>query len=336
MSNESLWPVPRKAVAMSTATKSVTTKGSQKAPGLFFQVVKAAVLTPLAIVFWPLAKVWNGFYHHFLSYLIGRVVRDRDRIYRIRFVWYGDSIYLHPMIWGSLALFGLTAGGVVTAGWALLVWFVALFVCYITILYNFDIIRCSILATGIVAFFGMAHFATVELAWNPLTAVANHVRLLDASVSPGFFVAAAYVFTALISAEVVWAWLFHRVEIDESYVYEHQFMKTSTREPIFARGLKRETRDILELILLGAGDIQHRTRKGYRCFKNVPFASLWLGTAIDSLLDFRRKGEIALKKEGNDEGADVRISDANPELADELEGDDDIDDDDMDDTDELA
>jgi hypothetical protein len=120
------------------------------------------------------------------------------------------------MIWGSLALFGLTAGGMVTAGWALLVWFAALFVCYITILYNFDIIRCSILATGIVAFFGMAHFATVELAWNPLTAVANHVRLLDASVSPGFFVAAAYVFTALISTEVVWAWLFHRVEIDES------------------------------------------------------------------------------------------------------------------------
>ncbi len=300
---------------------STVTKGTQKSQGVLFGVLKAAILTPLTVIFWPLAKVWNGFYNHFLSYLIGRVVRDRDRIYRIRFVWYGDSIYLHPMIWGSLALFGLTAGGVITAGWALLVWFVALFVCYITILYNFDIIRCSILGTGIVAFFGMAHFATVELAWNPLTAVADHVRLLDASVSPGFFVAAAYVFTALISAEVVWAWLFHRVEIDESYVYEHQFMKTSTREPIFARGLKRETRDILELILLGAGDIQHRTRKGYRIFKNVPFASLWLGTAIDSLLDFRRKGEIALQKEGSDEGTDVRISDANPELADELEGD---------------
>jgi len=288
-----------------------------------FAVVKAVVLTPLAVVFWPLAKVWNGFYQNFLSYLMGRVVRDRNRIYRIRFVWYGDSIYLHPMIWGSLALFGLTAGGVITAGWALLVWFVALFVCYITILYNFDIIRCSILATGIVAFFGIAHFSTVEFAWNPLTAVAEHVRWLDASVSPGFFVAAAYVFTALISAEVVWAWLFHRVEIDESYVYEHQFMKTSTREPIFARGLKRETRDILELLLLGAGDIQHRTRKGFRCFKNVPFASLWLGTAIDSLLDFRRRGEIALQKEGDEDGTDVRVSDANPEVAEDDFGDDD-------------
>jgi len=299
------------------------TKGSQKSPGMFVQVVKAAILTPLAVLMWPLTKVWNGFNTHFLSYLIGQVVRDRDRIYRIRFVWYGDSIYLHPMIWGSLALFGLTAAGVITAAWALLAWFVALFVCYITILYNFDIIRCSILATGIVAFFGMAHFSTVELAWNPLTAVADHVRLLDASVSPGFFIAAAYLFTALISAEVVWAWLFHRVEIDESYVYEHQFMKTSTREPIFARGLKRETRDILELILLGAGDIQHRTRKGYRHFKNVPFASLWLGTAIDSLLDFRRKGEIALQHDGQEDAADVRISDANQEL----EGDDVMDDD---------
>ncbi len=44
-----------------------------------------------------------------------------------------------------------------------------------------------------------------------------------------------------IAAEVVWAWLFHRVEIDESYVYEHQFLRATTREPIFARGLKRET-----------------------------------------------------------------------------------------------
>ena len=133
---------------------STVTKGSQKSHGALFGVLKATVLTPLVVVFWPLAKLWSGFYNHFLSYLIGRVVRDRDRIYRIRFVWYGDSIYLHPMIWGSLALFGLTVGGALSAGWALLVWFVALFVCYITILYNFDIIRCSILATGIVAFFG--------------------------------------------------------------------------------------------------------------------------------------------------------------------------------------
>ena len=86
-------------------------------------------------------------------------------------------------------------------------------------------------------------------------------------------------------------------------------------EPIFARGLKRETRDILELLLLGAGDIQHRTRKGYRSFRNVPFASLWLGTAIDSLLDFRRSGEVAMESKDDDESEQVRISDANPDSA---------------------
>ena len=115
-------------------------------------------------------------------------------------------------------------------------------------------------------------------------------------------------------------------------MYEHQFLRASTREPIFARGLKRETRDILELLLLGAGDIQHRTRSGYRSFRNVPFASLWLGTAIDSLLDFRRKGELALEKQATGEAAQVRISDAHPELLDE----EDDDDDDGDDIDEDA
>ncbi len=294
------------------------------------RVLRALIFTPLRILFWPLIASSRAFHHYFLSYVIGSVRRDKDRIYRIRFVWYGESIYLHPMIWGSLILYGLTAAGLLTAGWALLIWFAAIFVCYVTILYNFDVIRCAILATGLVAFFGMAHFATVELAWNPLTAVSAHLQHLDATVSPGFFIAAAYVFFGLIASEIVWAWLFHRVEIDESYVYEHQFLRVSTREPIFARGLKRETRDILELLLLGAGDIQHRTRKGYRSFRNVPFASLWLGTAIDSLLDFRRRGELALEKPDAGEAAQVHISDANPELLedDDIDEGEDIDDDD--------
>lgn len=293
------------------------------------------LLLPLLILAWPITKSWQAFYRNFLSYVLGRVVRDQRRIYSIRFIWYGDSIYLHPMIWGSVLLYGLTAASVMSAGWALLVWFVALFVCYVTILYNLDIFKCSMLGVGIVAFFGMAHFSMVELAWNPLSAISSHVRFLEASVTPGFFAAAAYVFLALISMEVVWAWLFHRVEIDESYVYEHQFMVATTREPIFARGLKRETRDILELLLLGAGDIQHRTRKGYKAFRNVPFASLWLGTAIDSLLDFRRRAEPAAATEGEDESSLVRATDANPDLFDEdlgdEEGDADGDDGDMDD-----
>ena len=298
--------------------------------------VARVLFMPLWLIGWPFVRGWQVFYRNFLSYLVGRVVRDRRRIYSIRFIWYGDSIYLHPMIWGSLILSALTASGVMTAGWALLVWFVALFVCFITIVYNLNVLKCSILAIGLTAFFGMAHVSTVEFAWNPLTAISNHLTGLHASVSPGFFVLSAYVFLFVIAAEVAWAWLFHRVEIDEPYVYEHQFLTASTREPIFARGLKRETRDILELLLLGAGDIQHRTRKGYKSFRNVPFASLWLGTAIDSLLDFRRKGEIeVVDKESPDDSADVRVTDANPDLADaEMEMEDDFGDE-MDDMEDM-
>jgi hypothetical protein len=315
------------SAAQNSAAVNTNKKGST-----VIQVIRILLLTPILIALWPFTRAWKFVNRNFLSYVMGRVVKDKKRIYSIRFIWYGDSIYLHPMIWGSLIMYALTTAGIITAGWALLSWFVLLFLCYVTILYNFDIIRCSILGVGVVAFFGVAYFATVEWAWNPLTVLADHVRWLDASVSPGFFVASAYVFLSLIFSEIVWAWLFHRVEIDESYVYEHQFLKVSTREPIFARGLKRETRDILELILLGAGDIQHRTRSGYKCFKNVPFASLWLGRAIDRLLDFRRKAEVDIEQASTSgDGESVRPSDANPELNEELfEEGDDIEDDDTD------
>jgi hypothetical protein len=263
------------------------------------------------------------------------VVRDRRRIYSIRFIWYGDSVYLHPMIWGSLLLSVLTVAGILSTGWALCVWFATLFVCYVTILYNLDILRCGVPGIGIVAFFGMAHVSMVEFEWNSLTTLWRHMQMLEASVTPGFFVVAAYVFLVLISMEVVWAWLFHRVEIDESYVYERQFMVATTREPIFARGLKRETRDILELILLGAGDIQHRTRKGYKSFRNLPFASLWLGTAMDSLLDVRRREEPETTVDHD--GSLVRVADANPGLLEsDMEADQDMDaGDDMDMEDEM-
>ena len=65
-------------------------------------------------------------------------------------------------------------------------------------------------------------------------------------------------------------------------------------------------------------------RMVFKRFKNVPFASLWLGTAIDSLLDHRRKGEIDLSTKTNDEAELVRVSDA---IADDLDDDDDGDDD---------
>ena len=120
------------------------------------------VLLPLSIVFWPLRKAWEAVDRHFLSYLLGRVVRDRRHIYSNRFIWYGDSVYLHPMIWGSLLLSVLTVAGILSTGWALCVWFAALFVCYVKILYNLDILRCGVPGIGIVAFFGMAHVSMVE------------------------------------------------------------------------------------------------------------------------------------------------------------------------------
>ena len=169
------------------------------------KVLKLMLITPLQIAFWPFASAGNFVHRNFLSYVLGYVVKDKKRIYSIRFVWYGDSIHLHPMIWGSLIMYALTTAGVMTAGWALLSWFVLLFLCYVTILYNFDIIKCVTLAVGVIAFFGAAYFATVELSWNPLAVAADHIRFLDASVSPGFFVAAAYVFLGLIFSEIVWA-----------------------------------------------------------------------------------------------------------------------------------
>ena len=200
-------------------------------------------------------------------------------------------------------------------------------------MYNFNVIRSAVLGVVLVALFGLAYVATVELSWNPMTAITSHLIRLEAGVTPGFYITAAYLFGALIASEVSWAWLFHRVEIDESYIYEHGFLQGSTREPIFARGMKRETKDLLEVLLLGAADIQHRTKNGYKRFKNVPFASLWLGTSIDSLLDYRRKGETSLKKNTEDEEELVRVQDSIVEAdeeSEEDEADDSLDDDGVD------
>ncbi len=251
--------------------------------------------TALNWVCWPLVFVWRALYKHFIAYILSTVLRDRDRVYSVKFVWYGESVYLHPMIWGSLLLYVAAMTGWIPAGWLLLAWFLGLTICYLTIMYDFDVIKSATLGIGVVATLGLAYFATVEFAWNPLYALGRHITSLEAGVTPGFYQASAYIFTGLIFSEVIWSWLFHRVELDESYVYEHAFLRGVSREPIFARGLRRESRDLLEVILLGAGDIEHRTKKGFKRFKNVPFASLWLGTAIDSLLDHRRRSEVDLQ-----------------------------------------
>jgi len=213
-------------------------------------------------VTWPLVRTWRAVHDHFLSYLSGHVLQDDRRIFSIRFVWYNDSIYFHPMIWGSLAFFLLAATGWISSGWLLLLWFVGFFICILTILYNINVVRAAVLGIGITAFLTACFFSTVEWSWNPLGALARHVDRIDGSVSPGFFLLSMYFFTALVIGEVIWAWLFHRVEIDESYVYEHQFMRGSRREPIFASRLTRETKDPLELLLLGAADTRHQTKNG--------------------------------------------------------------------------
>ncbi len=273
----------------------------------------------LKILFWPFTFTWSLLYTHWLSYLFGQVRRGDQRIYSIKFIWYGDAIYLHPMTWGSVVLFFVVKSGVVSPGWPLLIWFVLLAICFLTVIYNFDIFKAGVLLLCLVAVFGLAYISRAEWAWNPLAFVATYVTNLQVTVSEGFYIAAAWVFALVISAEVIWAWLFNRVELDESYCYEHRFLQSTSREPIFARGLKRETKDLLELLILGAGDIQHRTKNGFKRYKNVPGASLGLGRAIDSMLDYRSSDEMKLSGSKDDEADQASLSDAFP---DEHEGDD--------------
>jgi hypothetical protein len=268
----------------------------------------------LKILAWPFVVVGQFLYKHWLSYLVGRVLRDRDRVYSIRFIWYGDSVYLHPMIWGSLILylvvrsgiFGVDANGVAMgSGWPLLIWYILLGVCFFTVMYNFDIIKMTVLVIAVIAALALAYIAIQRWAWNPFSALYDHILGLGLTVSAGFYIVSAYVFALLIVNEVIWAWLFHRIEIDESYIYERRFLQGTTREPIFARGLKRETKDLLELLILGAADIQHQTKTGYKRYKNVPGASLGLGAAMDAMLDYRRRDEVEFEHRRAAEGLEA-------------------------------
>jgi hypothetical protein len=275
---------------------------------------KSGLPLPVKILVWPFVFVWRVLYDNWLSYLIGKVLRDESRVYSIRFIWYGDSVYLHPMIWGSVVLFFVVKSGLIGAGWPVLIWFVMLCICFLTVIYNFDIFKASILAVSVAAVFGLAYISSTEWQWNPVGWVRHYVTGLEVTVSAGFYIASAWVFALLISAELMWAWLFNRVELDESYVYERRFLQGASREPIFARGLKRETKDLLELLIMGAGDITHRTKNGVKRFKNVPGASLGLGRAIDQMLDYRRPGQVKLERRSRDDADQVMPSDAFPDL----------------------
>lgn len=278
------------------------------------------LLLPLKIIIWPFVTLWRLLYEHLFSYVFGRVLRDEDRVYSIRFVWYGDSIYLHPMVWGSLVMYVVVKSDVFAPGWPMLAWFILLAVCFLTVIYNFNIVKATVLLVCIVAVMSLSYIANSEWEWNFLSVFADHIKSLNASVEPGFYIVAAYVFGAIIAAEVFWSWHFNRVEIDESYVYERKFLQSTTREPIFARGLKRETKDLLELVIMGAADITHRTAKGSKTFKNVPGASLGLGTAIDAMLDHRRPGQIDLERRRRREGAEAMMDDGIPDAIDDAAG----------------
>jgi hypothetical protein len=268
----------------------------------------------LKVLAWPFVFVWHLLYEHWLSYLFGRVLRDEYRVYSIRFVWYGDSVYLHPMIWGSIILFFVAKSGLFDPGWPLLIWYILLGLCFLTVIYNFDILKAGVLAVCVAAVLGLAYISKSEWQWNPMSWVYDYVTGLDIVVADGFYIASAWVFAILISAELIKSWLFNRVELDESYVYERRFLQSSSREPIFARGLRRETKDLLELLILGAADIQHRTKSGYKRFTNVPGASLGLGRAIDSLLDYRRPGQVEMERHAGDQADQVMVSHAHPDL----------------------
>ena len=360
----------------------------------------------LKLLFIPLVWIAQLLDKHFVSFIRGRVLKDDTRVYSLRFVWYSDSVYLHPMIWGSLVLWFLATNAVVVEsedvaaaatgasqaaasegdataatpadstpaaessdtspaapddagaeagdtdvsgqtdgetegqpaeaqaektgmaawglkpGWLTMVWFISLGVCYMTTMHNFNVLRVAILIVVVLAVLGGSYYATHELELDLLAGVISHLDSLQATVTPGFYLVSAYFFAGLIVCEVFWAWLFQRVEIDESYVYEFRFLMGTAREPIFARGLRRETKDLLELALMGAADITHRTKNGVKRFPNVPFASLWLGLAFDKMLDYRRTGQIELeKRRQKDQSDQARLQDAMEEISEDWQED---------------
>ena len=103
------------------------------------------------------------------------------------------------------------------------------------------------------------------------------------------------------------------------------FPSAHSREPIFARGLKRETRDLLELLILGAGDIEHRTRTGAKRFPNVPGASLGLGRAIDSMLDYGPNEEVQMEHRRDRDEDQSKVTDAIHDASDDDDTDNDDD-----------
>lgn len=228
----------------------------------------------------------------YFSFVRGKVARDvSGRTVHVRFCHYSPIIYLHPLIWGNLILGWLAVAGV-PPGWLMIIWFLGVLVVTVTALCDIDIFRAVSLGLAVLVVLLGAWISTLKLAWNPLVAVAGSVRALEVGVTPGFYFAVAIGTGVLVAGPLLYAWLYKRVEIDRAYVMEYRFLKGVTREQIYARSVKRDPKDLGEILLLGAADIVVNTRAGhvYR-YANVPGAGAWLAHAFDTVLDLQESGE---------------------------------------------
>ena len=71
------------------------------------------------------------------------------------------------MIWGSLVLFFVVKSGLIGAGWPVLIWFIMLCICFLTVIYNFDIFKASILFVSVAAVFGLGIHLEERMGMEP-------------------------------------------------------------------------------------------------------------------------------------------------------------------------
>lgn len=228
----------------------------------------------------------------YLSFVRGQVTRDTyGKAVHVRFCHYSPIVYLHPLVWASLLL-GCFATAGATPEWLILIWFLLVLVVTMTALEDIDIFRAVSLGLLILVVLLAAWVSTLKFAWNPLATVADVFRSLHVAVTPGFYFAVAMGSGAVVAGPLIYAWLYNRVEIDRAYVMEYRFLKGVTREQIYARAVRRDPKDLGEVLLLGAADIVVNTRSGhvYR-YANVPGAAAWLARAFDTVLDVQQPGE---------------------------------------------
>ena len=122
---------------------------------------------------------------------------------------------------------------------------------------------------GIVAF---SYVSSKEFGVDFLAEVGSFLKSLNAEATSGFFLMSGFVWTAIVIPTVVEAWLNRRIELDNKYVQERRFMRSTARYPLFARKVERDVSDMIEWALLGAADVNIAVHGGVRLYKNVPGA----------------------------------------------------------------